>query len=140
MLFLLHRANHPNLTYRGGQSPIIHLESDLYATVDWAEHNRRQWAFTLSNAGASYFEDRCDLKQLGEINWDAVQTNKWSGPGIPDLIKEGKQAEFLLERSFPWHLVERIGVLGQDTAQQVANMIREAAHRPQVEMKRDWYY
>jgi ssDNA thymidine ADP-ribosyltransferase, DarT len=102
MLFLLHRANHPNLTYRGGQSPIIHLESDLYATVDWAEHNRRQWAFTLSNAGASYFEDRCDLKQLGEINWDAVQTNKWSGPGIPDLIKEGKQAEFLLERSFPW--------------------------------------
>jgi hypothetical protein len=136
MLYMLDRANHQNLAYRGGQSPIVHLESDLYATVEWAERDRRQWAFTLSNAGAFYFEDRCDLKQLDEINWDAVQTNQWSGPGV----KEAKQAEFLLERSFPWQLVERIGVLGQDTAQQVANMIREAAHRPKVEMKRDWYY
>ena len=80
MLFLLHRGNHPNLTYRDGQGPIIHLESDLYATVEWAERNGRRWAFTLSNAGAFYFEDRCDLNQLGEINWDAVQTNQWSGP------------------------------------------------------------
>jgi hypothetical protein len=115
MLFLLHRGNHPNVTYRGGQAPIVHLESDLYAAVAWAERNGRQWAFTLSNAGASYFENRCHLEQLSDINWEAVQTNKWSGLGISGLIKEGKQAEFLLERSFPWFLVERIGVLGQGT-------------------------
>jgi hypothetical protein len=140
MLYLLHRGNHPNITYRGGQAPIIHLESDLHATVDWAKHNEQRWAFTLSNAGAYYFEDRCNLEQLNEINWNAVRTNNWSGPRISALIKEGKQAEFLLERSFPWLLVERIGVLGQRTAQQVANVIRDAAHRPRVEIKRDWYY
>ncbi len=140
MLFLLHRGNHPNVTYRGGQAPIVHLESDLYATVDWAEHNGRRWAFTLSNAGALYFEDRCNLEQLMEIKWDAVQTNRWSGLGVSGLMKEGKQAEFLLERSFPWRLVERIGVLGQETAQQVANVIRQAAHRPRLEIKSDWYY
>lgn len=27
MLFLIHRANHPELTYQEGQEPIIHLES-----------------------------------------------------------------------------------------------------------------
>jgi ssDNA thymidine ADP-ribosyltransferase, DarT len=140
MLFLLHRGNHPNVTYRGGQAPIVHLESDLYAAVAWAERNGRQWAFTLSNAGAFYFENRCHLEQLSDINWEAVQTNKWSGLGISGLIKEGKQAEFLLERSFPWFLVERIGVLGQGTAQQVANVIRQAAHRPRLEIKPDWYY
>jgi hypothetical protein len=140
MLFLLHLGNHPNVTYRGGQAPIVHLESDLYAAVAWAERNGRQWAFTLSNAGASYFENRCHLEQLSDINWEAVQTNKWSGLGISGLIKEGKQAEFLLERSFPWFLVERIGVLGQGTAQQVANVIRQAAHRPRLEIKPDWYY
>jgi hypothetical protein len=52
MLYLLHRGNHPNITYRGGQAPIIHLESDLHVTVDWAKHNEQRWAFTLSNAGA----------------------------------------------------------------------------------------
>ena len=33
MLFLLYRGNHPDLTYRGGQSPIVHLEADLRAGV-----------------------------------------------------------------------------------------------------------
>jgi ssDNA thymidine ADP-ribosyltransferase, DarT len=33
MLFVVHRANHPELTYRGGQQPIVHLEADLHAVV-----------------------------------------------------------------------------------------------------------
>lgn len=140
MLYLLHCGNHPNLAYRGGQEPIIHLESDLRETVKWAEKMGRQWAFTLSNAGASYFEDRCDLDHLGEINWDAVAANRWSGTGIAGSVKEGKQAEFLVEGYFPWDLVDRIGVYNQGGAQQVANMIRNALHRPKVEIKQDWYY
>src|SRR5690606_37045011 len=106
---LIHQANHPELTYRGGQEPIVHLETDLHAVVLWAEHQGQRWAFTLSNAGAYYFEDRCDLAQLGEINWAAVQTRDWRHH------KEGKQAEFLLERAFPWHLVERIRVKSPST-------------------------
>src|SRR5262245_56905248 len=95
MLYLLHQGNHPNLTYAGGQGPIIHLESDLYAAVQWADHQGSRWAFTLSNAGAYYFESRGDLGQLGEINWDAVHAQRWSGQGVD--FKEGKQAEFLIE-------------------------------------------
>jgi ssDNA thymidine ADP-ribosyltransferase, DarT len=140
MLYLLHMGNHPNLTYRGGQQPIIHLESDLRKAVAWAEASGRRWAFTLSNAGAFYFEDRCNLNQLGEINWSAVQTDKWSGAGVSSLIKEGKQAELLVERSFPWRLMERIGVHGRGVAQQVANATRDAEHRPRIEIRRDWYY
>ncbi len=140
MLYLLHRGNHPNLTYSGGQGLIVHLEADLSAAVAWAEAQERHWAFTLSNAGASYFEDRCDLDQLGEINWDAVQATKWSGPGVSGLVQEGKQAEFLVHESFPWALVDRIGVISQGVANQVANAMQAAAHRPTVEIKRDWYY
>jgi hypothetical protein len=36
MLYMIHRANHVELTYRGGQEPIIHLEANLHATVAWA--------------------------------------------------------------------------------------------------------
>lgn len=140
MLYLLYQANHQELTYRGGQAPIVHLEADLYSTVDWSEQNNRRWAFTLSNAGAYYFEDRSNLGQLSEINWDAVQTNRWSGNGIDRSIKEGKQAEFLLERDFPWHLVERIGVHSRTIYQQVMNNLPVKGHRPTVEIKSDWYY
>src|ERR1700688_2070763 len=94
MLFLIYCANHEELSYRGGQGPIVHLESDLHSAVAWAQEKSRRWAFTLSNAGAHYFEDRCSLDALDEINWDAVASSRWSGSGIPTQVKEGKQAEF----------------------------------------------
>ena len=105
MLYVIYRANHPALTYRGGQGPIVHLEADLYQTVDWAKKHGKRWAFTLSNAGADYFEGRCDLKQLDKINWNAVQATAWR------QCQEGKQVEFLIEQQFPWEQVARIGVL-----------------------------
>jgi ssDNA thymidine ADP-ribosyltransferase, DarT len=140
MLYLIHCANHEELSYRGGQGPIVHLEADMFNTVTWANQNGRKWAFTLSNAGAYYFESRRDLSQLNEINWDAVSTNRWSGNGISRSVKEGKQAEFLLQQSFPWALVEKIGVMSQAAAQQVVNALRQAHHRPSVEIQRTWYY
>ena len=140
MLYLIYQANHSELAYHGGQDPIVHLEADLHGSVTWAERNDLRWAFTLSNAGAYYFEDRCDLAQLGEINWDAVQANRWSGNGISRSVKEGKQAEFLIERSFPWELVSRIGVRSQHIYGQVHTLLQAATHRPYVEIKPDWYY
>lgn len=134
MLYLIWRANHRELSYRGGQGPILHLEVDLRRTVAWAERNRRRWAFTLSNAGARYFEDRCDLACLGEIDWDAVQARDWQ------QRKEGKQAEFLLELSFPWHLVERIGVQSRATYTAAVNALPAHGHRPPVEIRPEWYY
>jgi hypothetical protein len=90
-----------------------------------------------SNAGAFYFESRCSLDQLDQINWDAAQATRWSGPGISPSVKEGKQAEFLVERSFPWQLVEKIGVCGQLRAQLVANLISGASHQPLASLCRE---
>lgn len=140
MLYLIWQANHPNLTYRGGQQQIVHLEADLRATVNWAEANGLRWAFTLSNAGAYYFEDRCNLARLDEVNWDAVGAARWSGPGIAGSVKDGKQAEFLVEREFPWELVERVGVLSNGIAQQVAEATQGVVRRPRVELRPEWYY
>jgi ssDNA thymidine ADP-ribosyltransferase, DarT len=134
MLYLIHQANHPELAYRGGDAPILHLEADLHAVVAWAHAQPARWAFTLSNAGSYYFEDRCDLAQLGEIDWEAVQARNWQAH------KEGKQAEFLLERRLPWHLIERIGVRSPAVYNQVVNALPAGGHRPRVEIHADWYY
>jgi hypothetical protein len=136
MLYIIHCANHPNLTYRGGQEPIVHLESDLNAAIAWAEQHGKRWAFTLSNAGSTYFEDRADRQQLSEVDWPSVAANNWSDPAV----KEGKQAEFLVEQHLPWGLIERIGVYSRDVANRVAAALPAGGHRPNVQSLRNWYY
>ncbi len=134
MLYMIYQANHPELSYRGGQEPIVHLQADFYAVVDWASRQQRRWVFTLSNAGSYYFEDRYNIEQLDQLDWKAIQTNQWQD------CKEGKQAEFLMEMSFPWELVEMIGVKSQTVYQQVRNTFQKSGHHPKLEVKRDWYY
>ena len=134
MLYLISQGKHPDLAYRGGQDPIVHLESDLKQTVRWAQAHGHRWAFTLGNAGSRYFEDRCNLNQLSEIDWSAVGAWIWSN------CKEGKQAEFLIERQFPWELVTRVGVLTRTTYEAAMRAQQAVTHKPVVEIRREWYY
>ena len=134
MLYVIHKANRPDLSYRGGQEPIVHLEADLHEAVRWARLHKRRWAFTLSNAGSRYFEDCGDLERLDEINWEAVEARDWRD------CREGKQAEFLVEGSFPWNLIRRVGLLSSHVHRVVFEALRAADHRPRVEIRADWYY
>jgi hypothetical protein len=136
MLYVIHCANHPDLAYRGGQAPIIHLEADLHRVIAWADADRRRWAFSLSNAGARYAQFRSQADQLDEVNWPAVAARDFRNPDV----KEGKQAEFLVREFFPWELVETIGVISQAMAQQVTNSLINVTYRPRILIRTDWYY
>lgn len=136
MLYLLHCGNHPDLNYTEGQGPIVHLEADLHTVVEWATASDRRWAFSDVNAGARYATFYADIAQLGEVNWDAVAARDFR----TTEIKDGKQAEFLVESSFPWELVERLGVLNARVQHNAEEVIRDANHRPSVIVERSWYY
>jgi hypothetical protein len=136
MLYLLYMGNHPELTYKGGQGPIVHLEADLKAVVDWADANNQRWAFSLTNAGAYYVEFRKDLNELDQVDWTSVAATDFRSADV----KEAKAAEFLLHGSFPWELVERIGVHSLNIGQQVTTLIAAGAHHPTVQIAKDWYF
>ena len=136
MLFLIYCANHPDLAYRGGQGPILHLEADLHECAAWSDSNGKRWAFSLSNAGAYYTEFRNRLSQLDELDWTAVASTDFRN----SQMKEGKQAEFLVQDFFPWQLVRRIGVIDATVYGQVLRALSGAAHRPPVEVLRGWYF
>ncbi len=133
MLYFIFKGNHPDLGYVGGQTPILHLEADLWKVCAWANQNKKRWVFTTSNAGSYYFNDHSKWNDLNLVCWEAIAARDWQS------CKEGKQAEFLLEESFPWHLVDRIGVSSQAYSQ-VKGILSSAGDRPGVEIKRDWYY
>lgn len=136
MLYLLHRGNHPELNYRDGQRPIAHLCADLHRVVEWAESNGKRWAFTDANAGARYVSFFDDIAFLNSLDWEAIAATSWTAPAI----KERKQAEFLVEKSFPWRLIESIAVIDSEVERDVVRAVEGASHRPEVVVARDWYY
>jgi hypothetical protein len=136
MLYILYKRNHPDVDYEGGQENIIHLEADLYKTIDWANANKRRWVFTDANAGSYYFNDYNNISDLNKLNWNAIYSNDWK----ESHIRESKQSEFLCEDSFDFGLVERVGVINDNIYQQVQNILVNSAYNPKIEIKRDWYY
>lgn len=135
MLYILYQSNHPELTYRGGQQPIVHLVADLEAVVSWADANAVPWAFTNTNAAAAFADFFNRLADIDQIDWKAVTATDWRSPEI----RERKQAEFLVKDWFPWQLVEKIGVQCQATRSSVMASLGNAA-RPTVSVEPSWYY
>jgi len=135
MLYVIHCANHPELTYRGGQVPIVHLEVDLHNVVRWAEENGRRWAFSLSNAGAYYTELRSQLDELDQLDWQAISATDFRDPDV----KERKQAEFLVHGNFPLIPIERIGVKTQAIGTRVMQALG-GRYRAQIEVLPRWYF
>lgn len=132
MLYMFH-VRSDKVDYRDGQDSIIHLQADLRAAVDWLDENQQRWAFSLTNAGSKIFDDRCDLGQLHELDWETIRATYWSDR------RDAKQAEFLAEQSFPWHLIDGIGVHNEAIYTNVVNKLPET-HRPKVAIKNTWYY
>jgi hypothetical protein len=136
MLYILHMGNHPDLDYHEGQESIIHLQADLLSVIKWADRIQRPWAFSDRNAGnfLAQFYNRPD--QLSEVDWNAVEASDFRDA----VIKEGKQAEFLVHESFPWQLVEYVGACNSRIAQQVNSIISQAKYHPTMGVKPNWYY
>ncbi len=136
MLYVINQRDRSDLDYSGGQEPILHLQADLRKTVKWAETENVRWAVSLANAASRGTEFRCNLSELDELNWDAIQSKWWN----ESKIKEAKQAEFLIESFFAWELVEEIGVYSSGIQSSVLNMISGCSHQPIVSVNPDWYY
>lgn len=136
MLYILHRGNHPDIDYTEGQAPIVHLQSDLRQCLRWAEENDIAWALTPSNAGALYADFYNSKAEFGRIDWQAVANRDFRGA----TVKEGKQAEFLVLNSFPWSLVEHVGVFDQKKGVLAKKAIARSRHRPTIRVENGWYF
>ena len=138
MLYVIDRRN-AELTYKGGQERVVHLVSTVDNAVRAA--GDRPWAFSDGNAGAVYTQFCNDLNRLPTfLDWQAVNANKWSGIGVDPGVKNKKQAEFLVNDRFPWTSVESIGVIRQSIANEVQQILVDADYKPQVAVRRHWYY
>lgn len=133
MLFLIHKGN-SDLDYKGGQESIVHLVSKRQAGIEWAEKSKKNWAFTAGNAGAWLCDFYSDIADIGEIKWESVKKQYWSD------CKDEKQAEFLVQDTFPFSLFTHIVVQSQFVKTKVNSILQGQACQPRVEIKPKWYY
>lgn len=136
MLYILHRGNHNDISYRGGQEPIIHLVSDVNRAISWADSQNKRWAFSNTNAGAGYAEFFYDKSSLDILRWDMIRLNDFR----PQEVKEAKQSEFLVRDEFNWELVTEVAVYSEKVKRQVEAVIEGAKHKPIVVVRKEWYY
>ena len=136
MLYIMYMSDHPDITYRGGQEPIIHLVSDVDRVIEWANTTGRPWVFTNTNAGAGYAEFFYDTAKLKELRWDLIRLKDFR----PQQVKDAKQSEFLVKDTLPWELITGIAVYNEVTKRQVEAILKNAKHKPIVKVYKEWYY
>lgn len=134
MLYVIWRRNHPNVSFRDGQGPVVHLLADLHEVVEWASRLGRKWAFTDINAANRAADFYDDLAQLERLNWSAIRATQWASS------RDHKMAEFLMHEGFPWELIRGIGVHSEPVGKRAIVAFGNAKHRPAVKVKQEWYY
>jgi hypothetical protein len=134
MLYVISKRNHPNVAFRDGQGPVVHLVADMHEVVNWAESVNAKWAFTDINAANRAADFYNDLGQLEQLNWEAIAARQWVS------CRDHKMAEFLMHECFPWELISGIGVHSEKIGARAITAFGTTKHRPPVKVKQEWYY
>lgn len=135
MLYALHRGYVEG--YSSTQAEVLHLIA--YAEVVKAEG--LPFVFTDGHAEmaiSEFFVDLADLEY--RIDWNIMKETYWHDTNADGDRKRRRQAEFLVQRSFPWPLISEIGVINRSALDKVSAILTNASHRPSVAVHRDWYY
>ncbi|MGB7892842.1 MAG: DUF4433 domain-containing protein [Microcoleus sp.] len=134
MLYTISRGNVEN--YTQGQAAVIHLVS----SIENIEAEDLSFVFTDGHAVMTFTEFFDDLKYLGAIDWDVMESLYWNDTNEDNDRKRRRQAEFLVRHFFPWQLITEIGVINDTIKRQVENILQNFTHKPSVIVRNNWYY
>lgn len=106
MLYAIHTGS--TAQYQGGQQTILHLAT----SVETIASQNLNFAFTDGHATKAFTRFYDTLTDLPEaIDWKVVRSWSWKDTNEDMDRKRRKQAEFLVHRAVPWHLINSIGVI-----------------------------
>jgi ssDNA thymidine ADP-ribosyltransferase, DarT len=86
---------------------------------------------------AAFYDDLDDLER---IDWCVMKSRLWFDTDNDPNRKCKRQAEFLVYSSFPWDLIQEIGVINQSVQAQVRQILQQVNDFTSVNVYADWYY
>lgn len=134
MLYSIYRGNVEG--YSEGQRPVLHLVS----SAERVDINGLPFTFTNGHAemATSHFYE--DLADLDKVDWTIMQATYWHDRPDDGTRKWRRQAEFLVHNHFPVSLITEIGVISNQRAEEVKQILAAAGHAIQVTVRSNWYY
>lgn len=136
MLYVIYKGNRPEMAYRGGQAPIIHLVFNPAEVATWAERSNLRYYVTNVSAASAFFQAFQDLNALNDLDWRAIQASQWTD------CTSRKEAEFLVENRVPMTMLHSIGVQNDLCKSMVEQVLKMSGIGDQVVVKTipSWYY
>jgi hypothetical protein len=135
MLFAIHKGTVEG--YAGGQLEVLHL----FSTAEAVAATGLGWVLSDGHAEMApltSFYNR--LADLDKIDWEIMKSRYWFDSDDHPDRKRRRQAEFLVHDFFPWELIQGIGVFNETMVARVHEILESANHKPEVSIKRGWYY
>lgn len=134
MLYAIHRGSVRSVAH--GQQEMLHLVSDAEAVRDVG----LPFVFTDGHAIMNFSSVFTDLGDLDQVDWEIMRSKYWNDNDGTGERPRKRQAEFLVHRCLPWRLITEIGVYDQAMADRTAALMGSSTGRPEVSVRREWYY
>jgi hypothetical protein len=123
--------------YLEGQKPIIYLVS----TVQKVQISGCRFVFTDGHGIHRFTLCKENPVDLDKLDWEAINARQWIDTRDDPDRQRKKQAEFLIHRFCPWHLIREIGVIDTEMKDRVEEILsRYPANIIPVKVRRGWYY
>ena len=136
MLYAIHRGQVDGCEH--GQQAVVHLCAQVSDAM-----NATQWC---ASDGHTDITSLCRFiattDEFSLLDWEAIRSPAWGYPQFTSDSdkKRRKQAEFLVRTFFPWRLFIGIGVMDAEAQGRVEELLVQSEHKPQVYIKREWYF
>src|SRR5262245_2538458 len=134
MLCAIYRQSVPR--FQGIERDIVYLVSSVERVVS----KRAKWCFTNGHAAEAVTNFFDDLASLSKLDWEIIDSWKWSDSLSDPDRKRKKQAEFLVASQFSWEWIEALGVMDAGMVEKVQLLIADCDHKPVVKTQPKWYY
>jgi hypothetical protein len=129
-------ANFRGFAGSDGQGSILHL----VASAEAVRSAHLRFVFTDGHAVMSVTKFYSDLPRLDAIDWPVMLSTYWNDTLADPDRKRRRQAEFLVHSFLPWHHVGKIGACTRQLADQARELVEDCEHKPEVVVRRAWYY
>lgn len=122
--------------YAEGQAPVLHLVSSVEGVVA----NGLPFTFTNGHAEMAVSRFYEATEDLNKVDWAVMRSLRWNDTAADGNRKWRRQAEFLVHNSFPFTLVQEIGVISETVAGEVRRILESAGCETSVVVRPAWYY